>query len=60
MKLQKYTRNVNKRKDPSSSVGINFLQPTFNKGSTSPLAHHPADSGRETLLEYGGNGSVQQ
>ena len=24
-------------------VGINFLQPTFNKGSTSPLAHHPAE-----------------
>ena len=24
-------------------VGINFLQPTFNKGSTFPLAHHPVD-----------------
>jgi hypothetical protein len=23
--------------------GINFLQPTFNKGSTFPLAHHPVD-----------------
>jgi hypothetical protein len=23
-------------------VGINFLQHTFNKGSTSPLAHHLA------------------
>lgn len=25
-----------------SDVGLNFLQPTFNKGSTSALAHHPA------------------
>ena len=24
-------------------VDINLLQPTFNKGSTSPLAHHPAE-----------------
>jgi hypothetical protein len=24
-------------------VGINFLQPTFNKGSTSPLAHNSAE-----------------
>ena len=26
-----------------SLVGIQFLQPSFNKGSTSPLAHHPAE-----------------
>jgi hypothetical protein len=25
------------------SVGITFMQPTFYKGSTSPLAHHPAE-----------------
>lgn len=24
-------------------LGINFLQPIFIKGSTSPLAHHPAE-----------------
>ena len=27
----------------STCVGINFLQLTFNKGLTSPLAHHPAE-----------------
>jgi hypothetical protein len=25
------------------TVDINFLQPNFNKGSPSPLAHHPAE-----------------
>jgi hypothetical protein len=25
------------------SLGTNVWQPTFNKGSTSPLAHHPAE-----------------
>ena len=28
-------------------VGINFLQPTFNKVSTSPLAHHPEEAVEE-------------
>lgn len=36
------------------SVGINFLQPTFNKGSTFP---YPAE---EELLGYGGSGPIQQ
>jgi hypothetical protein len=26
-----------------TSVGMKFLQPTFNKGSISSLAHHPAE-----------------
>jgi hypothetical protein len=29
--------------EPNQNVGINFFQPTFNKGSTSPLAHQPAE-----------------
>jgi hypothetical protein len=29
--------------NPSEDVGIKFLQPIFNKGSTSPLAYHPAE-----------------
>jgi hypothetical protein len=33
-----YIRNI---KMPSD-VGLNFLQPTFNKDSTPALAHHPA------------------
>lgn len=31
--------------DPS--VGVNFLQPTFNKGSAFPVMHHPAEVGEE-------------
>lgn len=35
-------------------VGINFLQPTFNNGSTSPLAPPPSrGSGRGQLLGVG-------
>jgi hypothetical protein len=41
------------------NVGINFLQPTFNKGSTSSLAHHSAEVVGERLLGYGGSGPVQ-
>jgi hypothetical protein len=43
------------------SVGITFLKPTFNKGSTSPLVHHPAEVIKEKkLLGYGGSVPVQQ
>jgi hypothetical protein len=35
------------------SVGINFLQPTFNKDSIFLLAHHPTVSGREKILGCG-------
>lgn len=38
----------------------NFLQPTFSKGSTSPLSHHPAEAVEEKRLGYGGSGPVQQ
>lgn len=36
-----------------------FFTAYFNKGSTSPLAHHlPSDSGKERLSGYGGSGPV--
>ena len=38
--------SIKRRKVPiiePCSVGISFLQPTFNKVSASPLAHHPAE-----------------
>jgi hypothetical protein len=33
-------------------IGINVLQPTFNKGSTSPLAHHLAEVVEEELERW--------
>lgn len=44
----------------NSPVGIHFLQPTFIKGSTSPLAYHLAEVVEEKLLGYGGNELLQQ
>jgi hypothetical protein len=42
-------------------VGINFLHPTFNKGSTCPFPPSSRrGSGKEKLLGYGGSGPVQQ
>jgi hypothetical protein len=38
-------------------IGINFLQPTFNKCSTSPLAHHLSEI-VEKLLRCGESGPV--
>ena len=38
------TQKALDQKIPQGPEGtIFFLQPTFNKGSTSPLAHHPAE-----------------
>ena len=45
---------------PQNNVGIKFLQPTFNKGSTSPLACHPAEVVEEKLLGWGELDLLQQ
>lgn len=42
----------------SLCVGTDFLQPTFNKSSTSPLAHHSREVSE--LLGYGPSGPVHQ
>ena len=33
-------------------VGLNLLKPTFNKGSTSPLEHYPAEVVEEKRYKY--------
>ena len=38
----------------------NFLQPTFNKGSISPLADHHTAEVVGKLLGHGGSGPAQQ
>jgi hypothetical protein len=38
------------------SVGINFLQPTYNKGLTSSLAHHQAEVVEEKSYQDMGEG----
>jgi hypothetical protein len=45
---------------PQGIVGIHFFATYFNKGSTSPLAHHPAEVVVEKLLGCGGSGPVEQ
>ena len=37
---------------------MNFLQPTFNKGSTSLLAHHPAEVVEEKSYDIWGNSAI--